>query len=178
VIEPRSIKESQEGPDCTGPSSHSPTVSSGPTYHRRMSEAGDNIASIGERLRSDLTLAMRDRDDARTRVLRSALAAIDNAGAVEAPAGTAGTIGYSDVPRRKLDPSTIRAVLEAEISEREAGSPSTTALIGATRRRPCEQRSRLCAPTSSTTESGLNRQGLLESPLGDIGPGADQGQLP
>jgi uncharacterized protein YqeY len=99
----------------------SPAVLSRSTYHRRMSRSGANIASIGERLRSDLMLAMRARDDARTRVLRSALAAIDNAGAVAAPTSSAGTIGYSDVPRRQLDPSTIRAVLEAEILEREAG---------------------------------------------------------
>jgi uncharacterized protein len=98
-----------------------PTVSSRSTYHRCMEEPGEDIASIGERLRSDLMLAMRASDDARTRVLRSVLAAIDNAGAVEAPTSSAGTIGYSDVPRRQLDPSTIREVLEAEILEREAG---------------------------------------------------------
>lgn len=86
-----------------------------------MSGPQQDIASIGERMRSDLMLAMRARDDARTRVLRSALAAIDNAGAVEAPTSSAGTVGYSDVPRRELDLSTIREVLEAEIHEREAG---------------------------------------------------------
>jgi hypothetical protein len=86
-----------------------------------MSGPQQNIAPVDERLRSDLMLAMRARDDARIRVLRSALAAIDNAGAVEAPTSSAGTVGYSDVPRRQLDPRTIRAVLEAEILEREAG---------------------------------------------------------
>jgi hypothetical protein len=77
--------------------------------------------SIGDRLRSDLMAAMKAKDGARTRVLRSALAAIDNAGAVEAPAEVDAELGYGDVPRRPLDAATARALLEEEILEREVG---------------------------------------------------------
>lgn len=77
--------------------------------------------SIGDRLRSDLMAAMKARDGARARVLRSALAAIDNAGAVEAPAQVVGDVGYGDVPRRPLDAAQARALLEEEILEREVG---------------------------------------------------------
>jgi len=75
--------------------------------------------SLRDRMRSDLMTAMKTKDRTRTTVLRSALAAIDNAGAVAGPTTSMGIIGYGDVARRDLDHPQELDVLEAEILERE-----------------------------------------------------------
>jgi hypothetical protein len=83
-------------------------------------------------LRSRLTLAMRQRDREATAVLRSAIAAIENAEAVpvpatQAPPGTSSTtsarvsgsalgIGATEAERRVLDAATERAVVRAEVA--------------------------------------------------------------
>ena len=88
-------------------------------------------------LRSRLTAAMRDRDRETTAVLRSAVAAIENAEAVpvvDLPvsptsasttsasttsaevAGSALGVGASEAPRRDLDAAAERAVVLAEVA--------------------------------------------------------------
>jgi uncharacterized protein len=90
------------------------------------------------RLRTALHAARKDRDTARVSALRSALSAIDNAGAV--PTATLGTampvhidpdapssgkiaggvvgLGAAEVARRELSDAQIRELLRAEIDER------------------------------------------------------------
>lgn len=57
----------------------------------------NNADPIRDRLRSDLTRAMRNREQARVTVIRTVLAAIDNAEAVEIAETGQGTVGYADV---------------------------------------------------------------------------------
>lgn len=77
-------------------------------------------------LRSRLTTAMRDRDRTTVSVLRSAVAAIENAEAVPAGDGRAGTasadvagaalgLGATEAERRRLDDATERSVVAAEV---------------------------------------------------------------
>jgi uncharacterized protein YqeY len=82
-------------------------------------------------VRDDLQAALRDamkaRDRAATGVLRSTLAALENAQAVEAEvtvvdgehfAGTAGGLGAAEVPRAELDEAAARAIVASEAQER------------------------------------------------------------
>jgi hypothetical protein len=62
---------------------------------------------------------MRARDQIRVRALRSGLAAIDNAEAVEVTDASDVTIGYEDVVRSSLTGQPIANVLQGEIGERE-----------------------------------------------------------
>jgi len=80
------------------------------------------------RLHEALLAARKDRDSARVSVLRSALSAIDNAGAVPSAtsraaaggtiAGSAVGLGAAEVARRELSDAEIRALIQAEIDER------------------------------------------------------------
>ncbi len=87
--------------------------------------------TLRERLSASLGAAMRGRDDVAVSALRSALAALDNAQAVDAAqpggpvvathprlAGTAAGIGAAEVERRSLTENEERGVLQAEIDER------------------------------------------------------------
>ncbi len=81
------------------------------------------------RLRADLTAAMKARDKIAVAVLRTALAAIDNAEAVPAPpagrapatseyvAGTSVGLGSAEVARRELTLDDLYAVLRGQIDE-------------------------------------------------------------
>ena len=82
-------------------------------------------------MRADLTTAMKSRDRATVSVLRSALAAIDNAEAVavdqSAPTTSlsehvAGVAGPSEVARRELTDADIATILTREITERETAA--------------------------------------------------------
>ena len=80
------------------------------------------------KLRTALTAAMKRRDESAVSALRSALAAIDNAEAVDpahAPAAGTSTIagavsglGAADVPRLHLTEDQIEAIVRTEIVER------------------------------------------------------------
>jgi len=62
---------------------------------------------------------MAARDRARTAVLRTAIATVDNSGAV-AVESSSYQVGFSeDVPRRQLDDDAIRELLAEEIDERQ-----------------------------------------------------------
>ena len=89
------------------------------------------MSDLHTRLRDDLKAAMRDRDRDAVRVLRTVLAAIDNAGAQphpEAPYSTvpasstvakaAHGLGAAEVDRRELDTHQVRGTVEAERDER------------------------------------------------------------
>ncbi len=89
---------------------------------------------VRARLRAALKAAMKERDRAATATLRSALAALDNAEAVdpasaglaevehERIAGTVGGLGAGEVPRATLDEQAARAVVQAEVDERRAAA--------------------------------------------------------
>jgi len=80
-------------------------------------------------LRRALTAALKARDPAAVAALRSALAAIENAGAVDpthVPVASSGPIagaveglGASEVERRPVD---VRAVVEAEVEQRRTAA--------------------------------------------------------
>jgi uncharacterized protein YqeY len=92
------------------------------------------------RLRADLTAAMKARDKVVVAVLRTTLAAFDDAEAVPPPAvgpgagpttgpatseyvaGTSVGLGSAEVARRELTLDDLYAVLRAQIDERTAGA--------------------------------------------------------
>lgn len=85
------------------------------------------MTGLPEQLRTDLTAAMRARDQAAVRALRSVLAALANA---EAPpievGGAAGAIedaaATSEHARVELTDDDHRRILAAEVAEREAAA--------------------------------------------------------
>ena len=86
------------------------------------------------RLRAALSAAMKERDIATVRVVRSAIGAIDNAEAVDASvpvdridgnsriAGAVAGAGASEARRRELTDDDIDALLRAEIADRRAAA--------------------------------------------------------
>jgi uncharacterized protein len=89
---------------------------------------------VEKRLRAALRDALKTRDVVAAFAVRSALGAIGNAEAVPADEGSAPPIragsayvaqaaagaGATEVSRRQLSPADLRAIVEAEISERQA----------------------------------------------------------
>jgi uncharacterized protein YqeY len=83
--------------------------------------------TISTRLRGDLTAALKARDSVTVAALRSALAVLDNAGAVEVPAsraegtehiaGATAGVGSTDIARRALTEDDVRAILRSQIEE-------------------------------------------------------------
>lgn len=82
-----------------------------------------------DRLREDLAAAIKGRDQIAIAALRTALAAIDNAEAVDARpdraatgsshiAGASAGVGSSDVPRRALSDADIDAIVRQQATER------------------------------------------------------------
>lgn len=85
------------------------------------------------RLRSALTVAMKARDTDAVAALRGAIAAIDNAEAVEPPdaanaasasaiAGAAAGVGSTEVARRDLSSAEVRSLVLAQIADRDAAA--------------------------------------------------------
>lgn len=76
-------------------------------------------ATLYQRLRDDLSRALADRDRLAVAVLRTLVAAIDNAGAVEpgAPLGVSGR--SADVPRRELSEADMLRLVTDEAVELE-----------------------------------------------------------
>lgn len=85
---------------------------------------------VRRRLRAALPLAMKAREKETVAALRSALAALDNAEAVDADAaglvagdsehvaGTVGGLGAGEVARAALDERRAREIVAAEVQER------------------------------------------------------------
>ena len=87
--------------------------------------------SLRERLRAALPAAMKARDRIAVSALRSTLSAIDNAEAVEHPAGagrglaieqSAVGVGAMEVARRDLSEDDVERIVRAEIAERESAA--------------------------------------------------------
>ncbi|MGW4649475.1 hypothetical protein [Kitasatospora sp. NPDC004289] len=84
-------------------------------------------APLRERLRSDLTTALKARDRAAASVLRATLAAIENAEAVAVPEPTGPLAvellpvgaGAAEAERRELTEADVAAIVRAELAERE-----------------------------------------------------------
>ncbi|RDE10477.1 GatB/YqeY domain-containing protein [Pelagibacterium lacus] len=71
--------------------------------------------ALKTRLRTDLKAAMAGKDRSEAALLRTLIAAIDNA---EAPA-LDGTAATAEIARLDLDPARLRAIIAGEIAERE-----------------------------------------------------------
>jgi uncharacterized protein YqeY len=95
----------------------------------------DQIDSLRDRLRAAVPVAMKARDRRAVAALRSALAAIDNAEAVDvgttaragaieaAPVG----VGAAEVARRVLSETDIAALVQGEIDDRRAAADTYAA---------------------------------------------------
>lgn len=85
----------------------------------------DAASQMKERLRTDLRTAMKDRNVLRSRVIRSLVAAIDNAEAPALPLERKKPVQHqfetrsAEIERLRLDRPAVRAVLLAELQERE-----------------------------------------------------------
>ena len=88
-------------------------------------------APLRQRLRGAITLAMKARDRVAVGALRSTLAAIDNAEAVDRPTGTDTGLAIEQIPlgvgaaemeRRLLTESQIERIVRDELAEREAAA--------------------------------------------------------
>jgi uncharacterized protein len=89
--------------------------------------------TLRERLRAALPAAMKARDAAAVAALRSALAAVDNAEAVEAAppptaathpdlAGTTVGVGATEAGRRDLEEAEVERLVRAEVTDRRAAA--------------------------------------------------------
>jgi uncharacterized protein YqeY len=89
----------------------------------------DSDVPLRQHLRESLKTAMRARDRVTVSVLRSTLAAIDNAEAVDAPpvAGLAieqspAGLGAAEVARRHLTEADVTRIVQAEMTDRETAA--------------------------------------------------------
>lgn len=88
---------------------------------RRLSQSDLSEMPLHERLKADLLRAMKARQRTTVATLRSMLAAIDNAGAVEPNTSTSPVVGRSaDVSRKVLTEEQMRKVLQTEVEERRS----------------------------------------------------------
>ena len=79
---------------------------------------------LRERLETALREALRARDRVAVAALRSAVSAIDNAGAVEGPSRFRPRLGVgaADVARRELSLHDVEGIVRAEIADRVAAA--------------------------------------------------------
>ncbi|MGW5353962.1 hypothetical protein ACWERV_26010 [Streptomyces sp. NPDC004031] len=87
--------------------------------------------TLQQRLRAALPAAMRARDKATLALLRSTLAAIENAEAVDLPDAPRGSLAIEQTPvgagaaeaaRRELTEADVEGIVRAELAEREAAA--------------------------------------------------------
>ncbi|UGT42145.1 GatB/YqeY domain-containing protein [Nocardia yamanashiensis] len=97
--------------------------------------------SLRDRLRAAVPVAMKARDRTATAALRSALAAIDNAEAVDGSDVQAGAIessavglGAAERERRILTEADIEAIVRAEIADRRTAASEYDGLSGGAER--------------------------------------------
>ena len=86
---------------------------------------GNRLTQLQGRLRASLTAALKTRDAVGVAAFRSALASVDNAGAVEALQGPVRTglgVGAREASRRELSDEQVREIVRREISDREAAA--------------------------------------------------------
>lgn len=86
---------------------------------------------VRQKLRDALTTAIKSRDRVAVAALRSTLAAIDNAEAVDRPASTDRNLsiesipigaGATEVARRNLTETQVQQIVHAELAERHAAA--------------------------------------------------------
>jgi uncharacterized protein YqeY len=95
-------------------------------------ESGTRPMSLREQIKADLPAAMRERQTIVVATLRSLMAAIDNAGAVEQGAPSGPIVGRpADVPRKTLSAQDVRKIVQAEADER-SGAIATYERLGKT----------------------------------------------
>jgi uncharacterized protein YqeY len=75
------------------------------------------MISLATRIRADLAEALKGRDMARARLLRTTLAAIENSEAVEGVSSVEGVVGYGDVSRRTLTDEDVVGIISREVEE-------------------------------------------------------------
>jgi uncharacterized protein YqeY len=75
------------------------------------------MTSLAARIRADLAEALKERDMARAKLLRTTLAAIENAEAVEGVRSVEGVVGYGDVSRRTLTDEDVSGIISREVEE-------------------------------------------------------------
>jgi uncharacterized protein YqeY len=134
-------------PNETDPAMPSPSVppgsgprlsvadGSGPTVPQDAAPAAltqvDASGQLRQRLRDALPAALKARDRVAVAALRSALAAIGNAEAIDATPAPPGAlaiersavgVGAADAARRVLSDSQVEDIVRAEIAEREAAA--------------------------------------------------------
>jgi uncharacterized protein YqeY len=84
------------------------------------------MTTLQQRLQAALPVAMKARDKAAVSALRSALAAIDNAAAVQPADAHHGLpavgLGVTEVPRRAQDEAEVERIVRAEIADRLAAA--------------------------------------------------------
>jgi uncharacterized protein YqeY len=98
----------------------------------RTATTDDGAGTVRNRLRAALPDAMKARDSVAVAALRSALAVLDNAEAVDANrapqpsvghpkfAGTVSGLGAAEVERRSLSAAEMEELVRAEVTERHA----------------------------------------------------------
>ena len=93
------------------------------TDHQKQENTRPDSVQIvwEERLKADLRIAMKARQNSTISAIRSMLAAIDNAGAVELDESLTPTVGTSgDVPRRILSEEQVQEILHREAENRRS----------------------------------------------------------
>ena len=93
------------------------------TDHQKQENTRPDSVQIvwEERLKADLRIAVKARQNSTIRAIRSMLAAIDNAGAVELDESLTPTVGTSvDVPRRILSEEQVQEILHREAENRRS----------------------------------------------------------
>ena len=81
------------------------------------------MPDVRDRLRTSLKAALKARDEVATAALRSALSAIANAEAVPPPASKLRLgVGSGEAPRRELSEAEVKAILRAEIEEKQSAA--------------------------------------------------------
>ena len=93
------------------------------TDHQKQENTRPDSVQIvwEERLKADLRIAVKARQNSTISAIRSMLAAIDNAGAVELDESLTPTVGTSgDVPRRILSEEQVQEILHREAENRRS----------------------------------------------------------
>jgi uncharacterized protein YqeY len=96
---------------------------------RNPQPAGEDLRALRSLLRTDLVAAMKARRKDDVTALRTALADIDNAEAIDVPqgrnvdasqhvAGAGAGVGSTEAPRRVLTIGEVRALLQAQVADR------------------------------------------------------------
>ena len=97
----------------------------------RHTSPSDPARLLRQGFRDALTTAMKARDRVAVSALRSTLAALDNAEAVDRPAAAGGSVaielipvgvGATEVARRVLTQAQVERIVRAEVAERESAA--------------------------------------------------------